>query len=431
MGRPASLILGLAAVVATISWTACGEPISILGDTPGLMRIVLGAPDEPGRAVGASATETLLRFPSGLDMDLDGVLYVADRGNRRILAVTSAGDVRVVVDDALSCSVACLREPVALAVDGTGGLLVADDLGHRVWRFDASTGARTLLAGNGDSETTPDGEIAAESPIRSPRGVAVDENGRVYFAEARSNRIRTILPAGTLSTVAGTGEAGDGGDGGPATEALIDFPAGIDIANGVLFIADAGNHRVRAVDLATGIITTVARGPSTAGFSGDGGNPLTAALSDPRDVAATDDGRSLDIARTALQQSDPDREPALAFDQHLRRQRRHPIRRQPDRRGRGGPLVADRGGHLALRPGHDLRHGAPRRVEDADGVLRVVSRSEGASTETSSVRVVQSAGLILAILVPFNASGSLEPSRAGARPRRAPGSRTTEFWTVN
>lgn len=294
MGRPASLILGLCVAVATTSWTACGEPISILGDTPGLMRIVAGAPDEPGRAVGNSATETLLRFPSGLDMDLDGVLYLTDRGNRRILAVTSSGAVRVVVD-ILNCSVACLLEPVALAVDGTGGLIVADDLGHRVWRFDADTGARTLLAGTGESETTPDGEIAAESPIRSPRGVAVDENGRVYFAEGRSHRIRTILPDGTLATVAGTGEAGDGGDGGPATEALIDFPAGIDIANGVLYIADAGNHRVRAVDLQTGIITTIA-GTGTAGFSGDGGDPLAAALSDPRDVAASDDGRSLYIA---------------------------------------------------------------------------------------------------------------------------------------
>ena len=294
MGRPAALTLGLAASVATFAWAGCGEPISILGDTPGLMRIVAGAPDEPGRAVGNSATETLLRFPSGLDMDLDGVLYLADQGNRRILAVTSSGGVRVVVD-ILNCSVACLLEPVALAVDGTGGLIVADDLGHRVWRFDKETGARTLLAGTGESETTRDGEVASESPIRSARGVAVDENGRVYFAEGRSHRIRTILPDGTLATVAGTGEAGYGGDGGPATEAMIDFPAGIDIGGGVLYISDAGNHRVRAVDLTTGIITMIA-GTGTAGFSGDGGDPLAAALSDPRDVAVTDDGLSLYIA---------------------------------------------------------------------------------------------------------------------------------------
>ena len=212
------MILGLVAAAATTTWTACGEPIAILGDTPGLMRIVAGAADEPGREVGGSATETLLRFPSGLDMDLDGVLYVVDRGNRRILAVSSSGAVRVVVDE-VGCSVGCLLEPVDLAVDGTGGLIVADELGHRVWRFDAKTGARTLLAGTGVSETTPDGELAASSPIRSPRGVAVDEDGRVYFAEGRSHRVRTILPDGTLSTAAGTGESGFSGDGGPATEA--------------------------------------------------------------------------------------------------------------------------------------------------------------------------------------------------------------------
>jgi DNA-binding beta-propeller fold protein YncE len=295
MGRSAPLILGL--VMAASIGIACGEPIAILGDTPGLMRIVAGEPDEPGRNVGASATETMLRFPSGLDMDLDGVLYLADRGNRRILAVTSSGAVRVVVDDA-GCSVGCLLEPTDLAVDGTGGLIVADDLGHRVWRFDASTGARTLLAGTGESESTPDGEPAASSPIRSPRGVAVDEGGRVYFAEGRSHRIRTILGDGTLFTVAGSGESGYSGDGGPATEAMIYFPGGIDIAAGTLYIADSGNHRVRAVDLASGIIATVA-GTGAAGFGGDGGSPLSASLDDPRDVAATSDGRSLYVADRA------------------------------------------------------------------------------------------------------------------------------------
>ena len=299
MGGPASvtrLVAGaLAATLAGLAASACGEPVSVLGDTPGLMRIVAGLPDEPGREIGTSATRTRLRSPAGVVMDDDGVLYVVERDNRRIVAVTSSGAIRVVVDDAASCSVACMLRPLDLALDGTGGLLVADELGHRVWRFDAETGAREVLAGTGDPATTPDGEPAASSPIRSPRGVAADENGRVYFAEARSNRIRTILPDGTLSTVVGTGQAGSAGDGGPAVDAEIDFPAGIDIASGRLFIADAGNHRIRAVDLQTGRIETVA-GSGTAGFGGDGGHPLAASLSDPRGVAASSDGRTLYIA---------------------------------------------------------------------------------------------------------------------------------------
>jgi DNA-binding beta-propeller fold protein YncE len=104
-----------------------------------------------------------------------------------------------------------------------------------------------------------------------------------------------ILPDGTLSTVAGTGQAGFSGDGGPAVDAEIDFPAGLDIASGRLFIADAGNHRIRAVDLQTGRIETIA-GTGAVGFAGDGGNPLAASLSDPRDVAASADGRTLYIA---------------------------------------------------------------------------------------------------------------------------------------
>jgi DNA-binding beta-propeller fold protein YncE len=294
MGRSASVKLCAGLAAATLAWNGCGEPVAILGDTPGLMRIVAGLPDEPGRDVGPTATLTKTRSPAGVAMDLDGVLYVLESGNRRILAVTSSGGVRVVVDDRL-CSVGCMREPVALALDGRGGLLVADEIGHRVWRFDIDTGARTLLAGTGVSETTPDGEPAATSPIRSPRGVAVDDAGRVYFAEGRSHRIRTILTDGTLATVAGTGESGFSGDGGQATEAMIYFPAGIDIAGDMLYIADPGNQRVRAVDLASGIISTVA-GTGTAGFGGDGGDPLAASLSDPRDVAATDDGLSLYVA---------------------------------------------------------------------------------------------------------------------------------------
>jgi len=302
MGRSGSLKARLAGLtvptlvlaLGAAALSACGEPVAVLGDTPGLMRIVAGLPDEPGREVGASATRTQLRFPAGVAMDADGVLYLVDQNNRRILAVSSSGGVRVVVDDA-TCSAVCMLLPVAVAVDANGGIVVADELGHRVWRFDRETGARVVLAGNGVHETTPDGEPAASSPIRSPRGVAVDELGHVYFAEGRSHLIRTILPNGTLSTVAGTGEAGFSGDGGPALAAALNFPAGIDIAAGRLFIADAGNHRVRAVDLTTGIIETVA-GTGTAGYGGDGGDPLSASLSDPRDVSVTTDGMTVYVA---------------------------------------------------------------------------------------------------------------------------------------
>lgn len=294
MGRPTPLIPAPLLAVAVIVSTGCGEPVAILGDTPGLMRIVAGVPDQPGREIGSEATETLLRFPAGVDMDLAGVLYVADRDNRRILAVASSGAVRVVTEDR-GCTGECFAEITDLAVDGAGALVVADEVGRRLWRVDVSSGTRTVLAGTGNAGTTPDGEPASTSPIQGPRGVAVGEDGAVFFAEGRSHRVRSILPDGSLATVAGTGEAGFDGDGGPAKAAMLNFPAGLDAAAGMLFIVDAGNHRVRAVDLVAGTIATVA-GNGASGFRGDGGDPLAASFREVRDVAATDDGRTLYVA---------------------------------------------------------------------------------------------------------------------------------------
>lgn len=299
MGRATSLAASPRFVLCALAaglLSGCGEPVAVVGDIPGLMRIVAGVPDQPGSEIGTAATRTQLRFPGGVSMDLEGVLYLSDRDNRRILAVTSAGDVRVAAGNS-GCTADCLREPVDVAVDGRGGLIVADERGHRVWRYDSGSGARSLLAGTGEAGTAPDGDPAASSPINSPRGVAVDGDGTVYFAEARSHRVRTIQPDGKLMTLAGTGEPGFSGDGGPGTQAMVDFPGGIDISagSGVLYIADAGNDRIRAVDLESGIITTVA-GSGARGFSGDGGDPLSATMQQPRDVAVTPDGASLYIA---------------------------------------------------------------------------------------------------------------------------------------
>ena len=291
--RSAFGLVGLIGVL-TVILSGCGEPVAVLGDTPGLMRVVAGIPDQAGSDLSERGTATQLFEPGGVDMDLDGVLYVADDRNRRIIAVTSSDRARVVVDDFL-CTSDCLIDVTDLAVDPSGDLVVVDDRGNRVWRFDRDTGDRTLLAGNGEDAFSPDGELAVSSSIRRPRGVAVGVGGEVYFSESRGHRVRTIRTDGTLATVAGTGVPSFSGDEGPAIDAGIDFPGGLDVGAGVLYFADSGNDRVRAVDLASGIIATVA-GNGVRGFSGDGGDPLAATFNLPRDVAVTEDGRSLYIA---------------------------------------------------------------------------------------------------------------------------------------
>jgi sugar lactone lactonase YvrE len=96
--------------------------------------------------------------------------------------------------------------------------------------------------------------------------------------------------AGLVTTVAGNGTRGFSGDGGPATEASLDRPRDLELGpDGRLYIADTDNHRIRVVDLATGVITTIA-GNGNAGFTGEGGPAAQAALNRPFGIAFDESG---------------------------------------------------------------------------------------------------------------------------------------------
>jgi trimeric autotransporter adhesin len=123
-------------------------------------------------------------------------------------------------------------------------------------------------------------------------GLAVASNGDTYVSSA-SNHVVVKLHNGVVTVVAGTGSPGYSGEGGTATNARLNGPRGIALhENGTehkLYIADSGNHRVRVVDLATGVISLYA-GSGTAGFSGDGGPSTTASLTSPSDVTVDSSG---------------------------------------------------------------------------------------------------------------------------------------------
>jgi hypothetical protein len=131
----------------------------------------------------------------------------------------------------------------------------------------------STIAGNG---TGGDGGLAASAAIYDPGGLVFDSQYNLYFDEHLGNRIRKIDRSGIISTVAGTGSGGYNGDGIQATTAKLKQPAGLafDIA-GNLYIADLANNRIRKIDFATGIITTVC-GNGAPTSTGDG-NPATAA----------------------------------------------------------------------------------------------------------------------------------------------------------
>jgi sugar lactone lactonase YvrE len=173
-------------------------------------------------------------------------------------------------------------------LDGTGNLFIAEEQNNRIRKV-ATNGIITTVAGQWGSGLNPggyngDGFSATEAMLNFPAGVAVDSSNNLYIADSANNRLRKVNVSGIISTVAGTGTAGHSGDGGTATSAKINYPAGVALdAAGNLLIADTGNQCVRSVTT-NNIITTVA-GNGTIGYSGDGGRATNANLYNPQNVS--------------------------------------------------------------------------------------------------------------------------------------------------
>jgi sugar lactone lactonase YvrE len=179
-----------------------------------------------------------------------------------------------------------IGEPVAVTFDGAGNLYIADGEKYVVWMVSATTGEITIVAGNGTFGYAGDGGPATAAELGGPDGLAVDKAGNLYIADGSSDRIRMVTAqTGVITTIAGPGVYGTLGDGGPATSAFLRGPGGIGFDSaGNLYIADSGNNRIRMIAAKTGIISTVAGG-GVSGLLGDGGLATAATLSNPDDLA--------------------------------------------------------------------------------------------------------------------------------------------------
>ena len=151
-------------------------------------------------------------------------------------------------------------EPYGIAKGPDGALYICEIDTHVVRRLDEKTGKITIVAGNGTQGYSGDGGPATEAQLNEPYEVRFDGDGNIYFVEMKNNIVRRVdAKTGIISTVAGTGERGFSGDGGPATKAALKAPHSITLDHSDnLYICDIGNHRIRAVDLKTGIISTFA-----------------------------------------------------------------------------------------------------------------------------------------------------------------------------
>jgi DNA-binding beta-propeller fold protein YncE/pimeloyl-ACP methyl ester carboxylesterase len=152
-----------------------------------------------------------------------------------------------------------LDNPFGVIVAPDGDIVFCDTINHRIRRISRKAGTIETLVGSGEKGYDGDGGDPKAAKMNEPYEVRFHRSGDLYWVEMQNNVVRKLDARSNLvSTVAGTGKKGFGGDGGPATAAEMDRPHSIqfDAAGAHLYICDIGNHRIRQVDLATGLITT-------------------------------------------------------------------------------------------------------------------------------------------------------------------------------
>ena len=273
---------------------------------------------------GPNATAAQLSLPTGVAVDGDGNVYIADLDTNKIRKVTPAGAISTIAGNGTRCAVetsscgdgpvataAQLSDPTGVAVDGAGNVYIADTGNHKIRKVTPS-GSISTIAGDGNlcaAASCGDGGDGLAAQLGGPGfllawlGVAVDGDGNVYIADRNRFKIRKLTPTGAISTVVGDGNpcnpASSCGDGPNATAAQLNFPYGVAVDGaGNVYIADGAKIRKLT---RSGQITTIAGTGAectTSPFCGDGGPGTAATLYRSSGVAVDGAGRNLFIADT-------------------------------------------------------------------------------------------------------------------------------------
>ncbi len=210
-------------------------------------------------------TRAAARFnsPFGVVTDRSGNIYVADSGNHVIRRIDEAtGAVTTLAGLAGSGgstdgigSAARFREPNGVAADGSGNVFVADTNNHTIRKIVVATGEVTTLAGLAGSSGEKDG-IGSAARFANPESVTADRSGNVYVADTLAFAIRKIVVAtGAVTTLAKGFGSGDG------TGIAVGFSYPRSVAAdglGSVYVADSNNFTIRKIDVSSGTVTTLA-----------------------------------------------------------------------------------------------------------------------------------------------------------------------------
>lgn len=264
---------------------------------------------EPANAertpVGALGTDVQLNHPTDMLELADGSILLSAWHNHKLRRIDPAtgyvwiecGAGAGYAGDGGPAKGALFRQPSAVQLDGEQAIYVLDQQNFRIRRI-AEDSIQTV-AGKGVQGSGGDGGPGVEAELGfaagsnpEPSGGLAYDDGKLYFSDTLNHRIRRLdLATGRIEAFAGTGEAGFGGDGEPRLDATFAGPHDLEIGpDGDLYVADTDNHRIRAIDLTTGIVRTVAGSGAPREASDEGVPALGLSLRRPFGIAFDREG---------------------------------------------------------------------------------------------------------------------------------------------
>src|SRR5688572_6826639 len=249
---------------------------------------------------GGPAINAQLNDPTGIVRGRDGALYICDTANHRIRKVTPDGKISTLAGsgergwsgDGGPATEAKLNEPYEVRLDTAGNLFWVERLSHTVRKRDAKTGFITTIVGVGTNGFSGDGGPANQAKLNDPHSIGFDKAGDLYIADVRNHRLRKVdMKTGIISTFAGNGERMPTPDGAPFASAPLHGPRAFDFDKaGNLWLALREGNAILKLDLAKGTVHHMA-GNGTKGLTGDGGPAKGASLNGPKGLSVAPDGR--------------------------------------------------------------------------------------------------------------------------------------------
>ncbi len=261
---------------------------------------IIGDTSRPGDTGDGGMADTAgIDYPYGVWLDTAGNIYVTEWLNSLIRKVDAhTGIISTVCGipgggyggDNGPATAARLSHPYAICTDIAGNIYIPDYNNQRIRKITAATGIITTIAGNGVNGFDGDGGMATNAKLSFPNSVAVDTAGNVYFSEMGNSTIRRIdVAAGIIKTIAGTGTQGYSASGTLAIHAQLSQPNSVFIDKfGYTYISDFGNDIIRVIS-PDSLLYTIA-GNGIYNYTGDGGPPLEASFRGPSGVFVNDSG---------------------------------------------------------------------------------------------------------------------------------------------